>query len=368
MPANPNYGTLNLLDTLAAIDQANVMEYGEDKLYQHISDLLVMHNKHTREMIDLFVERTTEKVARYGNQAVGGEMVEVDEWGRVDVQKTAVTGHDIGWPLRSYQYGIGWTKKYFEIKAVADIAKEFVNAQTADVRNLRRQILTGLFRPTNNTSYIDRLDNQVTLPLRALINADGTTLPMNEYGTTFDGATHTHYLARAGGSLVAADITALVDTVVEHGVNGGQVLLYINKAQEAAISAMALFDAFQKPLIDPGPGSTADVAAGGRKLNPYNMDDRPIGVWDGYVIVWTKPWIPANYQVAFITGGANAKVLRMRRRPVAGYGEYRLVGEHDHFPLRAQHFEREFGVSAWNRTGAAILYSNGTSYVEPVIA
>lgn len=363
-----NYGTLVTIDTLQAIDAANIFEYGEDLLYQHIRDLLDIHNAQVRDMTTLLVEPTTERVARYGNQAVTAEMVEVDEFGAADVQKTAVVGHDIGWPLRKFQYALGWTRNYFEVKSVADLAKEYVAAQDADAKNVRRKILQALFHPTNNTAYQDRFIDGVTLPLRALINADGTTLPMDEYGNTFDGSTHTHYLARAGGTLAASDVTALVDTVVEHGVHGGEVVLYINKAQQAAVSAMALFDPFQKPLIEPGPGSTADVVAGGRVLNPYTVDDRPIGVWDGYVIVWTKPWMPANYLATIITGGRNPKVLRQRRRNVAGYGDFRLVGQHDHFPLRADHMEREFGVSVWNRVGAAVMYAGGTSYVEPTIA
>lgn len=366
--ATPNYGTLGLIDTLRTIDNANIFEYGEDRLYAHVRDLLVAHNAMTQDMLTNLVERTSDKIRRFGAGTVGGEMIEVDEYGVVDVQKTSVTGHDVGFPLRAYQYAIGWTRRYFEVKTVADIAKEFVAAQTADVRGIKRQLLRALFTPTNNLTYIDRLDNSVTLPIRALQNADSTAIPADQYGNTFDGSTHTHYLARAGGSLAASDITSLIDTLVEHGLSGGQqVILYINKAQEAAVEALSLFSPFQAPLIDPGPGSTANVVDGGRKLNPYTLDDRPIGVWDGYVMVWTKPWIPASYLLAFVTGGGD-RVLAMRTRPVQGYGDFRIVFDNEHFPLRAQHFEREFGVSVWNRTGAAVLYSGGTSYVAPTIA
>lgn len=363
--ATPNFGTLSILDELKVIDKDNVFTYGEDRLYAHISDLLDVHNALTNEMVTSFVETTTDNIRRFGAGTVEAEMIEVDEWGITDVQKTSVSGYDIGFPLRAYQYSIGWTRRYFETKAVSDIAKEYVAAQTADVKNIKRQLMKALFNPTNYT-FVDRLVNRQSLPVKRLINADSTAIPVDEYGNTFNGATHTHYLARAGGSLAAADITAAIDTVVEHGIAGQQVVILCNKAQEATISALTPFTELQAPLVSPGPGSTADVALYARD-NPYRLDDRPIGIWDGYVIVWTKAWVPANYIIIMLTG-PNGKVLTWRTRGVAGYGNFQIVAEHEHFPLRAQHMEREFGVGVWNRFGAAILYTGDTTYAAPTIA
>jgi hypothetical protein len=364
--AIPNYGTLSLLDTLSVIDKDNIYDYGEDRLYAHLTDLLNVHNAMTTQMVSLFVEFTTDNIRRFGAGAVSGEMIEVDEWGLTDVQKTQVAGYDIGFPLRAYQYSLGWTRKYFELKAVSDLAKEFVASQEADVRNVKRQMLSALFNPVNYT-FTDRLVNFQTLPVKRLTNADGSPIPINEFGATFVGGTHTHYLGRAGGALAAADITAAIDTVVEHGIAGGQVLVLINKAQEPAIAAMTPFTPLQAPMVDLGPGSTVQLVARMSRENPYRLDDRPIGVWDGYVVVHTKPWIPPNYIVIMIVGSTAGKVLTFRTRNVPGYGTLRMVAEHEHYPLRAQHMEREFGVGVWQRLGAAVLYAGGSSYVAPVI-
>lgn len=359
------YGSHNLLDTLATIDNATVLDYGEDDLYEHIRDLLEAHNELTRDITGFFVERTTQRIARLGADAVTMEMIEVDEYGTADTQKVAVAGYDIGWPLRAYQVSVGWTRRYFQQKTPSDIVKDFVGARDADVNNIRRQLLRSLYRATNYT-FIDRFTDSVSLPVKALINADSSDIPMDEWLNTFDGSTHTHLVGRVGGSVAAADIVALIDNVVEHGVNGGEVRLLINQNQEAGIRAMTSnFDPFQAPLIDPGPGSTADVADGGRKDNPYQIDDKPIGVWDGYVIVWVKPWIPNNYYTALLVGGGGGDVLRMRTRP--GSGDLELLFDDEAYPMRAQLFEREFGVGVWNRFAAAHLYGGGTSYVAPTI-
>lgn len=361
------YGTLQLLDQLATIDKDNVFTYGEDLLYNHIRDLLVAHNTMTQDIFGLLVSPTTEKVARYGADAVGGSMVEVDEWGSADVQKTSVTGYDIGWPLKDYQYAIGWTRKYFETKMVSDIAKEYINAQTADIKNLKLQALTALMRATNYT-FVDRLTNSQSLPVKALMNADSSAIPIDQFGNTFNGATHTHLVGRIGGSMAAADITALIDNIVEHGVNGGRVIVYINQAQEAAIRTFTSnFDPYQAPMLNAGPGSTADQIVGNPREDMYAIDDKPIGIWNGFVVIHVKPWVPANYVLALLVGGSGGAILRLRTRDIAGYGSFRMVAEHEHFPLRAQTFEREFGVGVWNRLGAAILYIGDTTYAAPTL-
>jgi len=361
-----NYGTLQILDELSTIDAGNVFNYGEDRLYAHLNDLLTVHNAMTQDIFGLLVGNTTDNIRRFGAQTVSGDMVEVDEFGAADVQKSRVTGYDIGFPLRDYQYAIGWTRKYFETKSPADIAKEFVAAKTADIVNLKRQALRALYRATNY-NFIDRLVNSQTLPVKALQNADGSQIPLDPFGQSFNGATHTHLVGYAAASVVAADIVALIRNVIEHGVNGGVVRLYINRAQEATIRGFTSnFDPLQAPLLRPGGGSTADVVLAPND-QPYMIDDRLIGIWDGFVEVWVKPWVPANYYTAVLVGGTNDNVVEMRRRNIAGYGSYRMVAEHEHFPLRAQHFEREFGMGVWNRLGAAILYGGGTTYVAPTI-
>lgn len=363
-----SYGTLQILDELLTADNDNVFTYGEDLLYQHISDILTAHNAMTQDIVSNFVEYTTSQVSRYGTDGTEMEMIDIDEWGTPDVQKVDVAGYEIGWPLRKAGVSIGWTRDYFETHTVADMAKQLVGAQAGDVKKIKKATLDGLFRATNYTS-IDRLVDNKSIPVKALQNADGAGIPTDPFGTAFDASTHTHLVGRAGGSLAASDISALVENVTEHGVDGGTVVLYLNQAQLAAVQAFTSnFKELQAPMLDPGPGSTDDVVLGGRKDTPYVIDDRLVGVWDGFVLVYVKPWIPANYIVALLVNGNRlGKVLRYRRRPNSDRANLRLVYDQEQYPLRARGFEREFGVGVWNRLAAAILYTGGTSYVQPVL-
>jgi hypothetical protein len=364
-----SYGTLQLLDTLRVIDKDNVFEYGEDLLYQHVRDLLVAHNEMTANVLGTFAEPSNERIWRWGNQAASAlDFLEVEEYGVVDVQKQAVTGVNAGAPLRRYDAAVQWTKDFFETATPRDIVATMTGIMLGDVQNLRRKALTALTRATNYTSTDIWVDN-IDIPVKALYNADGTAIPLDRFGNSFNPATHTHLLARVGGALADTDVVAAINTVKEHGVNGGRIQLIINVAQEAAIRAMtSFFDPLQAPMIDPGPGSTADVVRGMGRNDPYEIDDRPIGIWDGYVVVWTKPWWPANYVGVVLQGGANDRVLRLRRRDGGVQpGQLRLITDNEQFPLRAREFRREFGLGVWNRFGAAILYTGGTTYVAPTI-
>lgn len=362
------YGTLQLLDTLRTIDKDNVFTYGEDRLYEHVRDLLNAHNEMTQNIFGTFVQLTADRIWRWGNQASTAlDFLKVDEYGIVDVQKQAVTGQNAGAPLDRYDAAVQWTKDYFENASPSDIAATVAGIQLGDINLLRRGALNALMSPTNYT-FSDWMVDSIDIPVKALLNADGSVIPLNEFGTTI--ANHTHYLARAGGSLADTDIVGALNTVKEHGVNGGTLMLILNVAQEAAVRAMTtFFDPLQAPMIDPGPGSTADVIRGNPRYNPYDIDDRPIGIWDGYVPVWTKPWCPANYLLVILQGGRNDRVLRMRRRNGGvNPGQLRLINTNEHFPLRATAYRREFGMGVWNRWGAAVLYAGNTTYAAPTIA
>lgn len=358
-----SYGTLSLADTLAVDDADNiyVAEYGEDNLFTYANAVLNAHNAMFTDMVENLVEFTNKRISRYGTD-YELEMVEADEFGIADAQFDALTGADIGWPLRAYQAALQWTRLFFEEKTLAEFTKQFDAITTGDIKRLEREIKRAFFRPTNYT-FIDKRVDYISLPVKGLVNADGAPIQRDRFGTAFDGATHTHFLATA--SLVDANVQSMVDTVIEHGTSGNMVI-YINRASEASVRGMASFDPYPAELIRPGGGSTADVAIGGTERY-FEMDDRPIGVWDGAIVVWTKPWIPAGYLLCINFDGDGGKALRFRTKRGAGKGDLRLVANDEVYPLRANLMQREYGIGVWNRTAAAVLYTGGGSYTQPTL-
>ena len=124
------------------------------------------------------------------------------------------------------------------------------------------------------------------------------------------------------------------------------------------------FTAYIDARIIRGGGATSDVAAGALDMmNPY---DRPIGIY-GAAEIEVKPWVPSGYLLAVAEDiGMSALVMRTR----GGFGQLQLIYEDESHPLRAQSYEREFGVGVWTRTAAAVLYidsGNGDAYVAPTL-
>lgn len=351
------YGTLSVADLLAtARVGASVMEVGEDRTFAAIDAYLQAHNQIQRELFDLLVEETTERTVGTGASDTM-TMDELDEFGRADPQK--VTAGDIlGFPLRLYGGALQWTRKYFENHTPAELVAQVDAMMTADAQNLQKQVKRALFFSANYT-FTDKLVDRMSIAVKRLVNADSFPLPIGPNGEVFTASSHTHYLARVGGSLAASDVSALISTVTEH-YNSGTAVLYINQAQEAAIRAMTSnFTAYMDARIIPA--STATVARG--TLDQSNIYDRAIGVFD-QAEVWVKPWVPANYLFAFMVGQQKPIAKRVRR---AGSGDLVLDYENEQYPLRARQYGREFGVGVRNRVNGAVLYAGGTSYTNPTI-
>ena len=225
--------------------------------------------------------------------------------------------------------------------------------------NFRTLLRRVLFTNTNTASYLDRLQTKLTYTLRALLNADGQPIPMSPNGTTFDGSTHTHYLASA--TYTAAALQALIDTVVEHGVDG-KIVVYIAKADETTVRNLAGFS----PYLDARVTVIGASQVGNQSLDVANPDNRAIGVFGG-AEVWVKPYIPQYYAACLDLGGAR-KPLAVRARNgslTTGSGSFRLINEHGHEPLHAQHLGREFGIAAFAREKAAVSRMNNGTYAIP---
>lgn len=353
-----SYGTLGVSDLLAATGQS-IADYGEDRAYEALANGLAAHNALVKDMVTELCEVTSDRLSRFGTTG-GGEMVEVDEYGAADTQKS-VPGSNVGFPLRKQQYAVQWTNTFMLTNTPAELAGQFTAGSDADLRRIQRDIARALFKPTNNLTYVDRLTDLAVLPIRAFLNADSTGIPYGPNGEVFDGTTHTHYLGTA--SLVAANVSALIETVVEHGVGGG-VRLFINRAQEAAIRAMTSnFTAYTDTRI-----IYADTVTRASGANDVTLlYNKSIGIFDA-AEVWIKPWVPAGYLFVADTN-TPMKPLRLRTRTgtLDGLGALRIAAEHSHYPLYAKTMEREYGISPWTRWNGAALFTTNATYANPTI-
>lgn len=350
-------GTYDISSLLAATHQS-VAEFGEDTIAAVIQADLAAHNAIVSDMLNDLAETTSDR-QRLSGTSLGGDMVETDEFGRAATQKQT-PGTTVGFPLRKFQYAIGWTRDYLKVATPRDVALGAQAAQKAHLKRLRAEIQRALYLSTNFT-FKDHLIDNVSLAVKRLVNADSAAIPDGPNGETFDGSTHTHYNARAA-ALASSDVDATITDVLEHG-HGGMVKIVISTTDVSAISALDGFTPAYGPLIVTG--SATDRATG--TLDGSRANNRMIGVWQGAYEVWTKPWGIAGYYLVY-DASDNRKPLALRQRPQAALQGLRLAADIDLYPLRAQYMEAEFGLGVWNRTNGAILYTGGTSWTDPTIS
>jgi hypothetical protein len=347
-------GTYDISSLLAARFQS-AAQFGLDTIQRVLNADVAAHNAIVSEMMNEMCEVTTDRQRKYGT-STDGEMVEVDEYGRAPTLRPQV-GATVGFPLKLFQFPVGWTEKWLQVHTPADIATATLGAETAHLRGIQREIKRAVYLSANYT-HNDHLVDKVDLAVKRFVNADSATIPNGPNGETFDSATHTHYNGEA--SLTAAFLTACINDVIEHG-HGGQVRVAISKTDEAAVRLLTGFIAYPDPRViyrvTDTPGQTLDIS---------RLDNRAIGIFAG-AEVWVKPWAIANYVYAWDAGSPN-KPLAFRQREQTALQGLRIAATNSSFPLIAQFFEAEYGLGVWTRTNGSILYFANATYADPTIS
>lgn len=346
-------GSLTIADLLAARFQS-VAEFGEDTVQEVLAADIAAHNTIVTQMVSELCEVTTDR-QRLSGSSLSGEMIEVDEHGRAPTQRDQ-PGSTVGFPLKLYQFNVGWTRKWLQSATPADLAIRTQAAKKAHLRRIQTDIKSALYLSSNYT-HRDHLIDNVDLEVKRFVNADSKPIPDGPNGETFDGATHTHYDASA--SLTASAVTAIIDDVVEHG-HGDQVRLNISRTNETAFRALSGFEAY----VDPRLTLNANANEPRTRAILNRLDNRPIGIF-GAAEVWVKPWAIAGYYFAHSVSGP--KPLAFRQRQQEALQGLQMVSESEVHPLLVEFMEAEFGVGVYTRTNGAVLYVGGGSYVAPTI-
>lgn len=352
MPTNT--GTYDISSLLRVTFQS-VTEFGMDTIAQVLERDLAAWNTIVTQMVADLCEVTTDRQRIYGT-SVAGEMLEVDEYGLAPTQKAA-PGATVGFPLRLFQYNIGWTAKYLQVATPADLANQQLAAEKAHWREIQRQLKKAIY-PAANYTFRDHLIDNVELAVKRFVNGDGAGIPDGPNSETFDGAGHTHYEAFNGWS--ASELTEAINSVIEHG-HGGNVKVAINKADETPVRALVGFVPYVDPRIvyraTDTPGQTLDLS---------RLDNRAIGIFAGAEI-WVKSWAIDNYPFIWDDADPN-KPLAFRQRNQESVQGLRIAFENADYPLYAKDMESEFGIGVWTRTNGLIHYTGGSTYTDPTIA
>ncbi len=350
------YDISSLFDTrFAALSAA---EFGFDNINEIFAQQLAFWNGDVTGALAALTMQTIDRQGITGSStSVRG--IEVDEFGRGRTKKDA-PGSTVAAPLDRLVYPLGKTSMWLLNAKVADLGQYFQSVQAAHLRDLRQRLKIAIFTSVNRT-YLDLNIDNVSLSIKAFVNADGEPIPDSpQDGEVFDPATHDHYLANA--TLTAAQFQALIDTVAEHSV-AADLIVVINRADAAAVSALTGFIPAANQRIEVFRNTTdPDV--------PFVRDDRTktsdkyIGSFD-IADVWVKPWGIANYHFCYDTNAPRPLMYRQHESGAAQGLRQKQTFVLD--PITVDFFEALFGFGVMTRTNGAVLQSDNGTYVDPTI-
>lgn len=245
-------------------------------------------------------------------------------------------------------------------------------------------VMKALFNNANRSTLVDGVTYNVT----ALYNADGTYIP-NYRGTSFNGATHTHYTFSGQASQTAFDPQDHLDLarlVEEHGYtrSGGYNIVFLMNPTDAnngirrfqrgvavdlgaAVDPVSLYDFIpaqsQNMVLMLPPGYTL---VGGTPPQTFAGMD-VAGSWGEYLVV-TDAQIPAGYMVAVAMRGSNTQSNVVGIREHANPGMRGLVlipGNRQQYPLIDSYFIRGLGTAVGPRGAAAVMKLDAAAYSVP---
>lgn len=351
------------------------------RLYQ---EGLAEFNKQRQPLIDLFsfsVDRVIEDVVQPGQET----FEEATEFGIPTSIRPAPQPTARAYPFKWYDLRAAYTFQFLvggpsnsdgassqQLDSILSMAME------ADNQLQFSQVMKALFNDSNRQTLIDG----ATYTVPALYNADGSYIPPFE-GNTFDGTTHTHYLAT--GSAQAhifdpGDVQTAATHVEHHGYTRSQgynVLIVMNPADALATiatwergtsygGALSTYDFIpsqgQNLVVQLPPGFTL---VGGLPPNKFAGLD-VIGSWGPYLVV-THGNIPSGYFIAVATRGSNTNtnVVGVREHANSAFrGLILKPGNNANYPLIDSYYIRGLGTGVGPRGAAAIMF-NGSAYAVP---
>lgn len=335
------------ISSLLAVKHATVAEYGEDTVIETLQRDMAAHNFLMEDILSDLSTPSTDR-QRLAGTSYSGEMVETDEYGRAATQK-ATPGQTVAFPLKKFSYALGWTRQFLKKATPADLAAGQLAAQKAHRRLVLEEARKAIFLASNYTFNDLNVDN-VALSVKRLVNADSAKIPDGPTGTTFNGASHTHYKGFTT-NVTNTDIDTLISNVAEHGhTRGLKIVINLSNISTLTGIATSKFTPLTGPMVIPGSGSAStreylDATA--------PADNRLIGFWDGAYPVWVKPWAVQNYLLVY-AAGEDSKTLVERFDPNYGRGLL-SEGEIDLYPLRIDYMDAYVGFGVWTRTNGAVL-------------
>ena len=351
------FSALGLSDT----DRSFVNTIGQRAVFDAAVQLLQQYNAGLQAAMSAFVERATPdhklryylpgggRLQRRGGQAQSGANKAYGSW-------------DVALPLEDFGVQLAGDDVTLGYMSLQQFQRHLDTIMVQDTNTVRFEMLRAIFNNTQRT-FVD--PQWGTLLIEPLANADSVVYPPVEGSET--EATDDHYLESNYAASNISDtnnpIVTLRDEIEEHfggGRQGGSnVVVFINNAQTAKVTALADFNKVGQNFVTLG----QDTAVA--NLNVPQVPGKLIGYCNGaWVSEWR--WIPSGYMLGLHLDAP--KPLLVREDPAEtnlGTG-LQLVSQDEDTPFVASHYRHRFGMGVGNRLNGAVMeLGTGGSYTVP---
>lgn len=352
-------GYISSILSVNADDRAYVNTIGQQRVYEVAAEYLARRQAEIAATTSALISSETEIWQEQFVLPSGGRMHPIG--GMTDAPAHRSVGSwTVAYPLKEFGNTLGQTHVDMAYMPIGEFERQVDGIVERSVNTLRYEILRRLLKNTTDSVFEARPAG-ATLTIQPLANGDTVVYPPVEGSET--EATDNHYLvsgyAASGINDTNNPLVLAADELIEHfpiSTGGNNIVVFINNAQTALISALTEFDSVVDNFI----------RAGGNTDIPFNLPNVPgkiigrtnvSGVW---VVEWR--WMPANYM--FATNLEVEAPLKMRVDQAAS-GLQR--GLHMHItdpnrPIQTAEWKYRFGIGCANRLNGVVvqLKASGT--------
>lgn len=345
-------GMLNLSDRDTTLDNV-----GQRVIYDALNQLATRQEQAMNEALRMFVQGDIVDYSETYKLAGGGEMQQMDQFGRPGAVKRTGS-YSTAYDILDFRTAVGWDEVTYAYMTVQDLEAHVRTVFTQHANTIRKQVFRHLFNNVNAT-FTDRTRGDLTI--RRLANTDGTLYPP-VIGVETE-AEDEHYLASAYTSANISDtnnpVVTMKDEIEEH-YGQGNIVIFHNSAQTNKLKGLTEFVPVGDRFIREGANTAQIVGA------PGNMPGKVIGRVDEVWLVEWK-WIPANYMLAIDT--EQPAPLKRRIDEAASLRGFRLVAEwdtNDNFPLAKSTWRDRHGYGVAERLNGVVMFLDaGSTYTVP---
>lgn len=351
-------GLLNIAE--AAADRTYVNTIGQRVVYEAVQKMLADFNAEIAKVKRVFVEGQTSdhklryklpgggRLQRRGGLTVSGAVKAQGQW-------------DCELPLEDFGVQFGGDEISLAYMTAKELDRHLDTVFIQDINTVRFEILKALFN-SSARSFSDEIRGSLTV--QPLANGDSVVYPPVLGSET--EATDNHYLESGYLASAISDtnnpLVTIVNELEEHfgaPSGGSNIVVFINNAETAKVSALTAFDEVIDRFVTPGDNVNTLTGL------PASLPGRIIGRANG---AWVSEWrfIPANYMLG-LHMDAPAPLMERVDPADTGLGTgFQLVADDEEWPLKASHYRHRFGFGAGNRlNGVALELGNGGTYTIP---